>query len=334
LSVESPPLSSGIHERLSGGFDFVAVRTQVPTINRNQIDLELRFGSDRTRSTEDVLLWVEVKHAADPHENQLDNYLRDIQAEPGTGQVVLLAPRASLERFVGIPSGVTRRAWQRAGHVIWEHARLNNHEPATSLLCKELYRYMTEQHLTEPPSTRPEHFVAMAYMGDALEILRGVCERASARVRARLGEPTEFLPAPRRPGTPDFGMDYWESWSIDGHEHVWMDWNAYDSPPFETADGRSVAFVSGLCADDAPSLEAVLDPERRRLLEDGVEVNGRRVRFVRVADDHERFAQVASPESVLVGRDLAEQADTLADWITSGLEAVSMPLEQLRRLAN
>lgn len=69
-----------------------------------------------------------------------------------------------------------------------------------------------------------------------------------------------------------------------------------------------------------------MTPERQRQLEE-VSVFGRTVRFKRVTDDCERLAQVAFPEAVLIGRTLDEQAESLANWILRGFEA----LEQVTR---
>jgi len=56
----------------------------------------------------------------------------------------------------------------------------------------------------------------------------------------------------------------------------------------------------------------------------------RTVRFKRVTDDCERLAQVAFPEEVLIGRTLDEQAESLANWILRGFEALEL-LHQVAR---
>lgn len=70
--------------------------------------------------------------------------------------------------------------------------------------------------------------------------------------------------------------------------------------------------------------------ERTRLLQAGVRLSGREHRFDWISDDVERFAQVAQPGEVLIGRTLEEQAESLAGWILGGFEALSVPLESLQ----
>ena len=72
------------------------LRTQRPTYTGKLVDLELRFGHPNAPRADDTVVWVEVKHGASPHEDQLSNYLRDIERlGVRASAVVLLAPRQS-----------------------------------------------------------------------------------------------------------------------------------------------------------------------------------------------------------------------------------------------
>lgn len=73
-----------------------------------------------------------------------------------------------------------------------------------------------------------------------------------------------------------------------------------------------------------------MTPERQRQLEEGVSACGRKVRFKCVTDECERLAQVAFPEEVLIGHTLDEQAESLANWILRGFEALEL-LDLVRR---
>jgi hypothetical protein len=330
----------------------VAVGTQVLTpLGDGWVDLELRFGHGQRAAADDVVLWVEVKHGVDPHEDQLAKYVRQV---PRGGAVVLLAPRSSLPYEPELaPIEVPQRSWQAVGQLVRESSAS---DPIADFLLKELYKHMQEQHLTDPelPGVlRQEHLTALAYGEEADRALGFVCrwvsdylERAWGR-RAWRNETTGRVPVPQ------YGLGYWESWTLDeegarrrlaglgerpalwqvGWAQLgdrWMDWNATNDPTVPESLGRPLCFVSGLAVDDrthlTPSDE---DQERALLLETGVELEGRLVRFRRLTDVVERLAQVATPDEVLVGATLREQSASLGAWINTGFKALTLPLDQL-----
>lgn len=70
------------------------VTTQRPTVGGKFVDLELEFGEP---SAPELRVWVEVKHGADLHANQLENYLADLRAElHRETRLLVLAPRESM----------------------------------------------------------------------------------------------------------------------------------------------------------------------------------------------------------------------------------------------
>jgi hypothetical protein len=306
----------------------VSVSTQVRTASGKQVDLALRFGGSATPSIDDVLLWVEIKHGAPPHEGQLANYVHDLPRGVGRGAVVLLAPRASLP-FVrdDVPKDVSQRSWQAVSRHIREYT--GKADPVTRFLLKELHAYMQDENLADPDLLRPEHFVVLAYADAAENALTTICERVSQLVAREWGPADEFAPVSRK-GTRAFGWNYWEAWGLrndpSGRGEIWLDWNARKEPAHFEADGRSLVFISGLTANDVEHLTPELPrPERSVSLEAGLRVDGRVVRCKRISDDCERFSQVAFPEEVLTGPTLDEQAESLARWIVAGFKALRSP---------
>lgn len=70
----------------------LTVRSQRTTLSGGFLDLELCFGPP---TAPDLLIWIEVKHGAGLHGEQLEIYANDIENElAGEKHLILLAPRA------------------------------------------------------------------------------------------------------------------------------------------------------------------------------------------------------------------------------------------------
>lgn len=323
------------HDALAG-LHLQSVRTQVRTRTNKQVDLAVRFGQQVHPSGEDVVIWVEDKLGADPHEMQLTNYVDDLPANVRAAAVVLLAPRASLPySSPEVPEDVPQRSWQEAGRQLQLLLRASAGHPVERFLLKELIAYMREENLTDPEAIRPEHLVALAYADQAEAALERVCEEASGLIAKAWGAADDFEKVPRvRTETPAFGWDYWEAWTLkknaDGEGVLWLDWNARNDVSLPEGEGRSLFFMSGLAANAYEDLAATEeDRERHERVQAGVRLDGRPIRFQRVSDDCERLARIAFPEEVLVGRTLEAQAASLASWVVDGFRALTLPLEQL-----
>jgi hypothetical protein len=324
------------------GRQLLSLDTEVRTPHKDGwVDLELRFGHGPVTAEDDVFLWVEVKHGADPAPGQLEKYVRNLPLK-GRGTVLLLAPR-SIPPYGEdlVPPSVPQRSWQAvAGNV--RNARgsgVHNGTSKEDFLLEELYNYMQDQHLTDPEALRPEHLVALTYWDEADGAFQEVCRMASEYLKREWRACILRNEGGRGP-VPRYGLGYWESWALDPEADPrggpaalgkrWLDWNASRNPTVPQSHGRSLLFISGLTAHDIANLTLSDDDlERARLLEDGVEIDGRFVRFQRVTDSHERFTQVAQPDHILVGATLREQAESLGAWIIAGFKALTMPMEQL-----
>jgi hypothetical protein len=98
-------------ELLTDGVKLRGVRTQRPTRSGGFVDIELRFAD--AAAMDDLVVWVEVKHGASPHDQQLDNYLQDLAATGArAGALILLAPRQSYPFEPEPAPDVAQRTWQ------------------------------------------------------------------------------------------------------------------------------------------------------------------------------------------------------------------------------
>jgi len=328
------PATASAHHALDG-LKLRSVKTQLRTRQGWQVDLALRFGHHPHPSPEDVVIWVEDKLGADPHEDQLANYAEDVPKNVRGSAVVLLAPRSSLPYAdQAVPDGVPQRSWQEAGRLLSVLSEDLEGDAVSAFLLKELIAYMREENLTDPEAIRPEHLVALSYADQAEAALVRVCEEASGCIERAWGRAADsFAPSPWK-RTPGFGWNYWEAWTLkkdaDGSDLLWLDWNATNDVTHPEAEGRSLFFMSGLTADSYENLAATdEDRERHERLEAGVRIDGTIVRFHRVSDDCERLTQIAFPEEVLIGRTLEAQATSLGQWVVRGYKSLTAPLREL-----
>jgi hypothetical protein len=305
---------------------FLTVRTQAQAQARRAIDLELRFGAAPHQSAGDAVIWIEVKLDADPHESQIANYLRDIELVPAaSSSVVLLAPQRALPWDSPlVPSHVPQRSWQHVAAVAQRAAEADR--STDSSVVNEFHRYLKELSLVEPPVIRPEHLFALEIADEAESALQAALARASAAIARDWQPRSEFKRTAYR-DEPEFSWNYYESWSLDNVEgEAWLDWNAVSDTSDPLANGRSLFFLSGLCANSERDLLAAMgDSGREAALEQGVHIDGLFVRFIRLVDSsgYHRFAQAARPAEVLVGSTLDEQANNLARWVVAGFRALT-----------
>lgn len=161
------------------------VRTQRYTRSGKFVDLELRFARPASGS-DDVVIWVEVKHGASPHEHQLTTYVADLadQGAPA-GAVVLLAPRASYPFPEPPPDEVPQRTWQQTARFCARHARGKAGE--SHFLVGECLDYLQAEGLMDPDVITPVHLVALAEHRQALDAVALACEVASGYIQRHWG---------------------------------------------------------------------------------------------------------------------------------------------------
>lgn len=321
------PSTHAIHQALPT-LGLQSVRTQQATVSGKLVDLALRFGPTRHPSPDDVVIWVESKLGADPHDQQVASYVADLPSNVRAASVVVLAPRSSLPYLpVDVPDGVPQRSWQATGRRL--RAAAQDAAPVKAFLLKELIDYMSEDSLIDPHAIGPELLVALAHAEQAEAALVRVCEEISRHVASDHGASADSFAEASRTRKPDFGWNYWEAWNLRkndaGEATLWLDWNARADATHSAAEGRSVIFISGLTAASYEELAATPeDLAVQDALLSGVPVDGRLVRFERVSDECERLTRVAFPEEVLIGRTLEDQAAAAGTWIVEGFRAIAL----------
>jgi hypothetical protein len=291
------------------------VRTQRYTRSGKFVDLELRFARPPF-GTDDVVIWVEVKHGASPREHQLDTYVRDL-ADQGVpaGAVVLLAPRASYPFPEPLPAEVPQRTWQQTARRCARESR--GKADVTRFLVGEFLDYLQEEGLMDPDVITPVHLVALAEYERAKTAVALACEVASGYIQVRwnIGD---------NHGRP-YGLDYAENHPAGARDEPRADWGSAfwdwtlrpDDSGLEESRGGIPVFVSG--AGIRRVRGALITAEGAAW---AAGLRGDPHRFVHLPGAYERFARVAYPEEVLVGRDLREQGENLGRWVVETYQAL------------
>lgn len=290
------------------------VRTQRYTRSGKFVDMELRFARPAS-STDDLVIWVEVKHGASPHEHQLDTYVLDLadQGAPA-GAVVLLAPRASYPFPEPPPDQVPRRTWQWTAQCCAQQVRGKTGE--SQFLVSELLDYLQEEGLMDPDVITPVQLVALAEYQRAEAAVALACEVASGYIQQHWGN--------SRGNHGKYGLGYSESHTKAPHGETaaewgraFWDWNflAGDSGLEESRGGTPV-FISG--AGIKRGRGALLTADSAGWAAELRGTHG----FVPLTGPYERFVRAAYPEEVLVGRDLRQQGENLGRWVVETYKAL------------
>jgi hypothetical protein len=286
------------------------VETQVPATldeERRRPDLELTFTGPAS-----VSIWVEVKHGTEPHNRQLFAYRR-IQADRGLANaaVLLVAPRNDFASFdpAELPPEVPRLSWERTAESIRTFGP-DSGDPVRRFLLGELWSYMREEQLTDPPRLTPTHIAALENYPDARRALERLCDMAAEHVRNTWGGTGDRGVYPQR-GEP---RQYW--WSHQPDEvggllgrDWWWDWKLLMDATDILADGeRRPAVFAGVTG--APgAIEGLDDAVRQALSTAGFQLLG-----MGAANTSQSYVVVHEYlDSRLVGDgELPEQARALA----------------------
>lgn len=110
--------------RQAGACD-VTIRTQVGTSSGGFVDLEIRLRPDVMDRGHDLIFWVEVKHGAPVHGDQLEVY--ELDADEGDCVVLVVAPLQSMPS--GVPAHMPVIPWQALADGVRKRCR---REPAAS----------------------------------------------------------------------------------------------------------------------------------------------------------------------------------------------------------
>jgi hypothetical protein len=287
------------------------VRTQRLTASGKFIDLELRFAGEKP-----LLVWVEVKHGADLHGGQIENYAADIATESlGEQRLILLAPRESMP-FA--PTGTTPVEWQRVGRQLRQLERGGTLDDIERFLVREFRRYLKEEGLADEEALNPATAFVFAARPSAERTLARLLEIADGYVRNAWGEPTDFSKRGGGSQQPNYGSSWWATlrktppgepepepspWGKAGFEWGFRQ----DAPSAESRD--AFAFFAGT---------SFFEARNNPLTKPGYEAwisNHAESGFERVSDNYWRLWRYLYPEQLMARTTLEAQARLLADWV-------------------
>ena len=295
------------------------IRTQVSTASGGYVDLEVRL-RDMLRPELDQLLWIEVKHGAPLHGDQLAVYERDI---PCGGIVLVVAPLQSMPDHV--PPHIPVIPWQRLADVVQARCLAETSGSSERFILTAYADYLVEENLMGHALT-PIHALAVEHGPDAEAVLASLCEAANAEVQRRWADCDDQYVSLEK---PKYGPGWWAAYPLTRRAAVtpapttwrssFMDWG------FQFDDGREdarnqLAFVAGVSMDksDVPAV---------------VEQNVEWLSSLRAGGFHDsqragyhRVRAFVYPEQLLSETTLEGQARALADWVIERFELlISMP---------
>ncbi len=297
----------------------VRVATQRATGGGKFVDLELLVRGSNWQKGGGVLMWVEVKHGADLHGTQLQDYLDDIKTAAAVGGdeplVVLLAPRTAMPASKP-PDKVGIAEWEDIAPFLAGQAA---DMPRTQRWILEQYTaYLEEEALIDPPALTAGHAFALSEQGAAHDAIRSVCLEAHDYV--------ERYWAPRSSDhAREFGTGYWanhpkridNNWA--GH---WFEWGLRRTRDIEYLDDHAGwgtwLFVAGMTLasnkkQDPVTVSANADWVGRRRQEDFVHFwHG----------GYYRLCRLLGPEELLDQSTVQDQGRRLGDWIVRAFEAL------------
>ena len=302
----------------------LTTRTQRATASGKFVDLELAFGS---AVLPDLRVWVEIKHGADTHENQLESYLEDSASELHLGtRLVLLAPRQTMP---SAPNGVRQVEWQTIGSELESRRRRSLPGSATRLLLNEFTTYLKEEGLMDAEALTAADSFVLARRPAADRATARLLELTDGRIRNEWGTPTNFAKAGG--SRPNYGPGYWsvhapsrlpsekatDSWPGAGFE-----WGLHrDGLRTESRD--AYVFGSGATFWDKRSSGAVKDAGAWL-------TEHRSYGFELVQDRYLRLWRFLYPEQLLKSTTLAQQAEELAGWVVESFDFLAtrpLPLQ-------
>jgi hypothetical protein len=291
------------------------IRTQRVTVGGNLVDLEIGFGSDAAPG---LRVWVEVKHGADLHELQLDNYRRDMTVEiHGEAQLVVLAPRGAVD---GSEADVSV-AWQDVAPSVKSFADEHEIGPVDRWLIDEFLDYLKEEALSDEEALTPAHAFALAARPASDRLLERLLELTQAIVTSQLEPPKDFL---KRSGSknPAFGIGWYALYPIADDEAVaerwggaWIEWTCR-ADDFRSEPHDAIGFFVGAGFQKMKG-SALSRPENAAWIA-ALETEG----FERVQAWYWRLWRARYPEELMAEATLAGQAQRLADWVIDGIRAI------------
>jgi hypothetical protein len=292
---------------------FARVRTQVGTASGRFVDLEIRLCEDVLRAELDVIFWVEVKHGAPVHGDQLEVYELDV---PGDGTVLVVAPLQSMPDAV--PPRTPVIPWQRLADVVRARARRAAAGTQDAFVLNAFADYLKEENLMDDALT-PMHALALEHHRSAERRLARMCQLADTLVEQRWAS-RDDQHSPR--GKVKYEAGWWSVYPLgprsDANEPstTWrtsiMEWGLQDDGGRHEDARHQLAYVAGASMyEDNP---VVVDANS------GWVSDLRNGGFYVYKGNYQRVWKFLYPEQLLAATTLEEQARLLADWVVTTFE--------------
>lgn len=302
----------------------VEVNTQVGTAQSGFVDLEVLLRPQVGSPQRGLLVWVEVKHGADLHGDQLKTYLQDIRLRPVADDVervvVLLAPRGwEPKQEDAVPDSVVRAHWQSVGRVA--KAALDPAQPAEqNWLLSQYIHYLKEESLSEPEALTAVSALALMEVNRASEAAWGVCEYADTHVQEHWGARGSHRHSTGRTPAPIYGPGYYANYephrqgseAHPGWRGGWFEWGLRDTSRMQYLDETprgAWAFMAGatfVSREDRPTEVAGNEGWLAGQVAEG---------FRPFWIDSYRFARLRYPDELLNETALEPQGHELGRWI-------------------
>lgn len=305
----------------------VAVRTQVATPRGRFVDLELLLRPPAGQGGRGVLLWVEVKHGAGLHGDQLDAYVEEIEtAHPAAevGRLVtVLAPRSGIAGLGAVPGCVAVTSWQQLAVAIaaFDGGSLSGEQ---RFLLGEYLSYLREEGLMDPDGLTASSALALMDANAAGAAAAAICAVADRWIDARWGERGTHLTAGGRAAVPAFGLRYWAHHAprpTGAHggldlNGAWLEWGLRNTRELDYLDEArgSWAFVAGITVTG----KAQAHGDRAwmaRLISSGFS-------FVWIGGWY-RMVRLKYPDELLGATTLEGQGELLGRWVVDAFETIA-----------
>jgi hypothetical protein len=300
----------------------VRVRTQVGTPKGRFVDMEIWLRPETaTSAAEDVLLWLEIKHGADIHGDQLYAYLEDIQAEPAAQRaVLLLAPRGQAFSS-SLPEGVALVDWQTAAATVGDFARDRERSESQRWLADQYAQYLDEENLMDPEALDTIGALALMEANNAAAAAGGICEHADAEVIARWNQRSSHRTPQGKSENPDYGLDYWAVYPTHGvgdmpspaWEPCWFEWGAVNTEELDYVDAEDIRGATAFYA--GATFEAKSNPGRNPGNEPWLNTLRAAGFLPTWFNGYHRLLRLKYPDELLAYTTLDRQGQSLGEWI-------------------
>jgi hypothetical protein len=274
------------------------LNTQRTTVNGLFVDLELVFG---TLAAPSRRVWIEVKHGAGLHENQMEGYARDLKLEVHEeSDLVLLAPRGEVQT----PEGVARADWQDVARFIRNWRNSETDDAVEAWLLREFVDYLKEAGLVEEDLLTPAHVFSLAAKPSTDRTVLRLIDIAQAVVQSEWGE------ARKSSKTGGQGWVWYSTFTIpDGlWGRAWLECQRRHDE-FRSEPRDAYCFVSGMTFETLKGSVLAKETNAGWLAERIGEG------FERVLAWHWRLWRPLYPEQLLDETSLDSQGRKLGNWV-------------------